>query len=75
MPAIGAGYSAAATAKAGSIIKFREKNSISFQYIGGIADGVESKPRDFFYGIKALCMEIVIKTCFQIFNYTMFFSV
>ena len=75
MPAIGAGYSAAATAKAGSIIKFREKNSISFQYIGGIADGVESKPCDVFYGIKALCMEIVIKTCFQIFNYTMFFSV
>ena len=79
MTAIGAGYSAAATAKAGSIIKFGEKNGIPFQYIGGIADGVESKPCDVFYGIKALCMEIVIKTCFQIFNYTirytMFFSV
>ena len=70
MSAIGAGYSAAATAKAGSIIKFWEKNSIPFQYIGGVADGVESKSRDFFYGIKAFFMEIVIKSCLQIFNYT-----
>ena len=70
MTAICTGDNATAAAKTRVVIKLREKNGISFEYIGGIADGVESKPCDVFYGIKALCMEIVIKPCFQIFDYT-----
>ena len=70
MTAICTGDNAAAAAKTSAVIKLGEKNGISFEYIGGIADGIEGKACEFFYGIKAFVMEIVIKPCFQIFDYT-----
>ena len=70
MTAICTGDNATAAAKTRVVIKLREKNGISFEYIGGIADRIEGKACEFFYGIKAFFMEIVIKSCLQIFNYT-----
>ena len=70
MTAIRTGDNAAAAAQTIVVIKLRKKNGISFEYMGGIADGIECKACEFFYGIKAFVMEIVIKPCFQIFDYT-----
>ena len=70
MTAIRTGDNATAAAKTRVVIKLRKKNGISFEYIGGIADGIEGKAREFLYGAKTFLLEIVIKTCLQIFNYT-----
>jgi len=70
MTAICTGDNATAAAKTCVVIKLREKNGISFEYIGGIADGIEGKAREFLYGAKTFLLEIVIKSGFQIFDYT-----
>ena len=70
MTAIRTGDNATAAAKTRVVIKLRKKDGISFEHIGGIADGIEGKAREFLYGVKTFLLEIVIKSCFQIFNYT-----
>ena len=64
MTAICTGDNATAAAKTRVVIKLREKNGISFEYIGGIADGIEGKAREFLYGAKTFLLEIVIKSGF-----------
>ena len=69
MTAIRTGDNATVAAKTRVVIKLRKKNGISFEYIGGIADRIEGKAREFLYGVKTFLLEIVIKSGFQIFDY------